>query len=63
MSKTKEQTQPKKERKPNNPNLRNKTYKFRIYPTQKQIGTLEWTLRRCKELYMEGILCLLRLPI
>ncbi len=51
MSKTKEQTQPKRERKPKNPNLRNKAYKFRIYPTQKQIATLEWTLRRCKELY------------
>ena len=33
------------------PLLRNKAYKFRIYPTKKQIGTLEWTLRRCKELY------------
>ncbi len=34
-----------------NPNLRCKAYKFRLYPTRKQIGTLEWTLRRCKELY------------
>ncbi len=34
-----------------NPKLRNKAYKFRLYPTKKQIGTLEWTLRRCKELY------------
>lgn len=34
-----------------NSNLRNKAYKFRIYPTQKQIGKMEWTLRRCKELY------------
>ena len=52
MSKTKEQTQPKKERThQKNPNLRNKAYKFRIYPTRKQTGTLEWTLRRCKELY------------
>ena len=33
------------------PNLRRKAYKFRLYPTRKQIGTLEWTLRRCKELY------------
>ncbi len=31
--------------------MRCKAYKFRIYPTKKQIGTLEWTLRRCKELY------------
>jgi putative transposase len=38
-------------KKPKDPNLRNKAYKFRIYPTRKQIGTLEWTLRRCKELY------------
>ncbi|MBV9690505.1 MAG: helix-turn-helix domain-containing protein [Ktedonobacteraceae bacterium] len=45
MPKTQEQTQPK------NPNLRNKAYKFRVYPTHKQIGTLEWTLRRCKKLY------------
>src|SRR6266566_1201055 len=56
MSKTKEQTQPKRERKPRerkpkNPNLRNKAYKFRLYPTHKQIATLEWILRRCKELY------------
>src|SRR5260221_515890 len=51
MSKTKEQTQPKKERKQKNPNIRNTNYKFRIYPTSKQIGKMEWTLRRCKELY------------
>ena len=36
---------------PKNPNLRKIAYKFRLYPTSKQIGTLEWTLRRCKELY------------
>lgn len=34
-----------------NPLLKCKAYKFRLYPTKKQIGTLEWTLRRCKELY------------
>lgn len=34
-----------------NPVLRCKAYKFRLYPTKKQKGTLEWTLRRCKELY------------
>ncbi len=51
MSKTKAQTQLKKEQKAKNPHLRNKAYKFRLYPTRKQIGTLEWTLRRCKELY------------
>src|SRR2546428_4745123 len=33
------------------PNLRRKAYKFRLAPTRKQIGTLEWTLRRCAELY------------
>jgi len=54
MSKTKEQTHPKKERKPKSPKLRNKAYKFRIYPTHKQIGKMEWTLRRCKELYNAG---------
>lgn len=51
MSPEKKQTQPKKTRKQKNPNLRNKAFKFRIYPTEKQIGKLEWTLRRCKELY------------
>ncbi len=51
MAQADKQTQQKKERKPKNPNLRNKAYKFRICPTQKQIGKLEWTLRRCKELY------------
>ena len=38
-------------RKPHDPNVKCKAYKFRLYPTRKQIGTLEWTLRRCKELY------------
>src|SRR5579864_6061077 len=38
-------------KKPKNPNVRRSAYKFRLYPTKKQIGTLEWTLRRCKELY------------
>jgi putative transposase len=42
---------PRKTRPPKNPNLRNKMYKFRLYPTQKQAATLEWTLRRCRELY------------
>src|SRR6266702_6090116 len=40
-----------KETKPKNPNLGNKAYKFRLSPTHKQIATLEWILRRCKELY------------
>ncbi len=51
MSAEKKQTQPKKTRKQKSPNLRNKAFKFRISPTEKQIGKLEWTLRRCKELY------------
>jgi putative transposase len=28
-----------------------KAYKFRLYPTKKQVDKLAWTLRRCKELY------------
>lgn len=28
-----------------------KSYKFRLYPTKKQVETLEWTLARCCELY------------
>ncbi len=53
MTKNRQPVQPKKPRRksPKNPNLRCKAYKFRIYPTRKQIGTLEWTLRRSKELY------------
>ena len=43
--------QPTQSKKPKNPNVRCTAYKFRIYPTRKQIATLEWTLRRCKELY------------
>jgi hypothetical protein len=45
---------PKKERQarePKDPNLRCRAYKFRLYPTRKQVGKLEWMLRRCKELY------------
>ena len=26
-------------------------YKFRLYPTSKQIQALTWTLDRCRELY------------
>ncbi|GLV59745.1 transposase [Dictyobacter sp. S3.2.2.5] len=51
MSKEKKQTPSKKTRKQKSPRLRNKAFKFRIYPTEKQVGKLEWTLRRCKELY------------
>jgi putative transposase len=28
-----------------------RTYKFRLYPTKKQSGTLQWTLDRNRELY------------
>src|SRR5215469_7007355 len=28
-----------------------KTYKFKLYPTKKQIAFLQWTLDRCRELY------------
>jgi putative transposase len=41
----------KRSTKPKDPARSRKAYKFRLYPTKKQIGTLEWTLRRCKELY------------
>ena len=53
MTKNGEDTPPKTKRtpKPKNPKLRIRAYKFRLYPTSKQIGTLQWTLRRCKELY------------
>ncbi len=52
MSKTQKQTPRQKDRKPKkNPNLRNKAYKFRISPTNAQIGKMEWILRRSKELY------------
>jgi transposase len=44
-------TPPKKTRMPKNPLLTSKAYKFRLYPTKKQMGILEWTLRWCKELY------------
>jgi putative transposase len=39
------------ERQPKDPNLRYKMYTFRLSPTVKQVRTLEWTLRRCAELY------------
>lgn len=38
-----------------NPLLRCKAYKFRLSPTKKQVSTLEWILRRCKELYNAGL--------
>ncbi|HZU00157.1 MAG TPA: transposase [Ktedonobacteraceae bacterium] len=41
----------KKAREPKDPNQRSKAYKFRLSPTKKQVGKLEWMLRRCKELY------------
>ncbi len=44
-------TEEKKAREPKDPNLRCKAYKFRLSPTKKQVGKLEWMMRRCKELY------------
>jgi putative transposase len=41
----------KKAREPKDQGVRCKAYKFRVYPTKKQVGKLEWMLRRCKELY------------
>src|SRR5882724_10187236 len=38
-------------RPPKDPSLRNKMYRFRLYPTKNQIGKMEWILRRSKELY------------
>src|SRR6266700_2171977 len=38
-------------RPPKDPSLRNKMYRYRLYPTKEQIGKLEWILRRSKELY------------
>jgi putative transposase len=51
VGKVRQEIQPIKAHRPKNPSLRCKAYKFRLYPTKKQVGTLEWTLRRCKELY------------
>lgn len=31
--------------------LRIKTYKYRLYPTKKQVQKLEWTLDKCRILY------------
>jgi putative transposase len=42
---------PRKPPAPKDPSLRHKMYRYRLYPTRKQVGTLEWILRRCKELY------------
>ena len=46
MTKDGQTTQPKRKHtpKPKNAKLRCKSYKFRLYPTRKQIRTLEWTL-------------------
>jgi helix-turn-helix protein len=33
------------------PRLFCEAYTFRLYPTKQQVSKLEWTLRRCKELY------------
>lgn len=51
MFESRPRPQLKKSTRQNNPALKCQAYKFRLYPTKKQIGTLEWTLRCCKELY------------
>lgn len=33
-----------------------KTYKYRLYPTKKQIQKLEWTLDKCRILYNSCLL-------
>ncbi len=49
------QKKPRTPKSPHDPYLRHKMYKFRLYPTVKQVDTLEWTLRRCAELYNAGL--------
>ncbi len=51
MAREKKSRQKREPRPKKDPHLRNKMYKFRLYPTRNQIGKLEWVLRRCKELY------------
>src|SRR5947207_9087446 len=51
MAKSVRSPEEKKAPREKDPLLRCKAFKFRLFPTKKQIGTLEWTLRRCKELY------------
>jgi putative transposase len=51
MPHEKKPRKPRKPRAPKNPSLRNKMYRYRLYPTRKQVATLEWILRRSKELY------------
>src|SRR5882724_310195 len=38
-------------RPPKDPSLRNKMYRYRLYPTKNQMSKMEWILRRSKELY------------
>jgi putative transposase len=51
MPHEKKPRKPRKPRAPKDPSLRHKMYRYRLYPTHKQIATLEWILRRSKELY------------
>jgi putative transposase len=55
MPHEKKPRKPRKPRAPKDPSLRNKMYKYRLYPTRKQVATLEWILRRSKELYNAAI--------
>jgi len=36
--------------------LKTKTYKYRLYPTKKQVQKLEWTLDMCRILYNSCLL-------
>ncbi|WP_083962519.1 helix-turn-helix domain-containing protein [Thermodesulfovibrio thiophilus] len=36
--------------------LKAKTYKYRLYPTKKQVQKLEWTLDMCRILYNSCLL-------
>src|SRR5689334_7270919 len=51
MAKNVHSPKEKKASREKDPTLRCKAFKFRLFPTKKQIGALEWTLRRCKDLY------------
>jgi putative transposase len=50
MTKSKQSLQSKKQ-----PDKRCKAWKFRLYPTHGQVEKLEWTLRRCCELYNAAV--------
>jgi putative transposase len=51
MPDEKKPRKPRPPRAPKDSSLRYKMYRYRLYPTRKQVGTLEWILCRCKEIY------------